>query len=75
MSASCLSQNELAVRWELSPRTLERWRQHGSGPAFFPAGNRAVRYRFADIEAFEAERLRVRTTEALDAGSAGEVQA
>jgi hypothetical protein len=48
-----LSQYELAQRWRLSPRTLERWRWLGQGPAFVKLGRR-VAYRVADIEAFEA---------------------
>lgn len=48
-----LSQNELAQRWRLSPRTLERWRWLGQGPAFVKLGRR-VAYRLSDIEAFEA---------------------
>jgi hypothetical protein len=48
-----LSQNELARRWRLSPRTLERWRWLGQGPAFLRLGRR-IAYRLSDIEAFEA---------------------
>lgn len=49
-----LTQNELATRWRLSPRTLERWRSKGTGPEFLKLGSRCV-YRLADIETFEAE--------------------
>lgn len=52
-----LSQYELARRWRLSPRTLERWRWTGEGPSFLKIGGR-VAYRLEDIEAWEAERLR-----------------
>jgi hypothetical protein len=48
-----LSQRELAQRWRLSPRTLERWRWLGQGPAFLRLGRR-IAYRLTDIEAFEA---------------------
>jgi hypothetical protein len=48
-----LSQRELAQRWRISPRTLERWRCLGQGPAFLKLGRR-IAYRVADIEAFEA---------------------
>jgi hypothetical protein len=48
-----LSQHELAQRWRLSPRTLERWRWLGQGPAFLRLGRR-IAYRLSDIEAFEA---------------------
>lgn len=50
-----LSQEELAKRWNLSHRTLERWRWIGSGPSHFKAGGK-VRYRLDDVLAFEKER-------------------
>ena len=34
MSDPHLSQTELANRWRMSPRTLERWRFTGEGPQF-----------------------------------------
>ena len=54
---SHLNQIELARRWKLSPRTLERWRWLGQGPRFMKLGGR-VAYRLEDIEAFEVEQLR-----------------
>lgn len=52
----CLNQKELARRWALSHRTLERWRYEGTGPAYLKLGGRVL-YRLADIEDFEANRL------------------
>jgi Helix-turn-helix domain len=57
MSPTYLTQVELAVRWRISPRTLERWRWAGDGPRFIKIGG-LVRYRRDDIEGFEAEQLR-----------------
>ncbi len=51
-----LTQAEVARRWRLSPRTLERWRSQGRGPQYLKLGG-AVLYRAADIAAFEASRL------------------
>jgi Helix-turn-helix domain len=48
-----LNQIELARRWRVSPRTLERWRWLNQGPPYLKLGGRVV-YRLADIEAFEA---------------------
>jgi hypothetical protein len=48
-----LNQIELARRWRISPRTLERWRWLNQGPAYLKIGGRVV-YRLEDIEAFEA---------------------
>jgi hypothetical protein len=55
-----ISQHKLAKRWDLSPRTLERWRWTGQGPRFLKIGGR-VAYRLEDVEAWEAERLRTST--------------
>lgn len=52
----CLNQNELARRWGISHRTLERWRYNGQGPAFLKLGGRVL-YRLADIETFEQSQL------------------
>ena len=52
MSEQFLNQVRLADRWQISPRTLERWRWAGEGPAFVKIGGRVV-YRIADIEAYE----------------------
>ena len=48
-----LSQQELANRWRVSPRTLERWRHVRTGPGYIRIGGR-VAYPLADITAFEA---------------------
>src|SRR5687767_12358626 len=52
-----LNQIELARRWTLSARTLERWRCAGEGPRYLKIGGRVV-YRLEDIEAFEAAQAR-----------------
>lgn len=58
-----LSQRELAERWTLSERTLERWRAIGWGPCFLKIGGRVV-YRLEDVEAYERNCLRASTREA-----------
>lgn len=52
MSVTHLNQVELAARLKISPRTLERWRWTGEGPAFLKIGGRVV-YRLEDVEAYE----------------------
>lgn len=47
-----LSERELAARWRLSVRTLQRWRVAGSGPTFLRLGRR-ITYRLSDVELFE----------------------
>ncbi|QFG37301.1 helix-turn-helix domain-containing protein [Paracoccus pantotrophus] len=49
---TCLNQTELAARWSISARTLERWRWTGEGPAFLKIGGRVV-YRLEDVLAYE----------------------
>jgi Helix-turn-helix domain len=49
-----LTTEELATRLKLSPRTIEDWRLDGRGPKHLPD---PVRYRLADVEAWEESRL------------------
>ena len=49
------NQEQLAERWNISPRTLQRWRLCLKGPVFCRIGH-SVRYRMEDILAFEAQR-------------------
>jgi predicted DNA-binding transcriptional regulator AlpA len=58
MVGRCISQNELAKRWHISEATLERWRSQRKGPQFLRLGGQ-VRYRLADVEAYELEKLEV----------------
>lgn len=52
-----LRQTELATRWGVSQRTLERWRYRNTGPTFLKISN-CVLYRLADIEAYELTHIR-----------------
>lgn len=56
-----LNQIQLAARWNISHRTLERWRWSGEGPLFIKIGGRVV-YRLADIEAYELMQIRKSTS-------------
>jgi DNA-binding transcriptional regulator YiaG len=56
MDGRCISQTELAQRWQLSESTLERWRAEGIGPLFLKLRGQ-VRYRDTDILAFEDQAL------------------
>lgn len=57
LQKQCLTQKELARRWGISHRTLERWRYDGQGPTFLKLGGRVL-YRLADVEAYETSSLR-----------------
>ena len=57
MDGRCMTQTELAERWQISEATLERWRTEAGGPVFLKLGTQ-VRYRVRDVEAFEEVALR-----------------
>jgi hypothetical protein len=52
-----MTQAELAKRWRVTVRTLERWRVLGCDPAWLHIGGRIL-YRAQDVLAHEAARLR-----------------
>jgi predicted site-specific integrase-resolvase len=62
MTVRHLNQKELADRWKISARTLERWRWTGEGPQYIKIGGRVV-YRQEDVEAFEASQTRKSTAD------------
>ncbi len=51
-SPKFLLTSELAARWKLSPRTLERWRYCRVGPQFARVGGRVI-YALDEVERFE----------------------
>lgn len=55
-----LNEHELAARWRLSVKTLQRWRQTQLGPVFCKLGAR-VTYLMSDIEAYERKVARYST--------------
>lgn len=57
MSIQHLHQLDLARRWRISERTLERWRWLKLGPRYLKIGGRVI-YRLEDVEAYEAAQLR-----------------
>jgi hypothetical protein len=65
-----LNQLELAVRWRISHRTLERWRWTGEGPKFLKVGGRVV-YRLSDVEEYEQSIVRSSTSDPGQAQQAG----
>ncbi|MCE2474822.1 MAG: helix-turn-helix domain-containing protein [Alphaproteobacteria bacterium] len=57
-----MNTREVADLLGLSPRTLDRYRVSGDGPAFHKFGNR-VRYLRADVEAWASKRRRQSTSD------------
>jgi hypothetical protein len=62
MTRTHITQAELARRWSISPRTLERWRWIGEGPRFLKIGGRVL-YSLCEIEAFELRQTRSSTAD------------
>jgi hypothetical protein len=55
-----LTESQLAQRWQISAKKLQADRCSGRGVPFVRIGRR-VRYRLADVEAYEAANLRTNT--------------
>jgi hypothetical protein len=55
MTPIYLNQEELAARFRVSPRTLERWRWLKTGPNYVKLGGKVV-YALEDVEAYERRR-------------------
>lgn len=74
MAVTHLNQIDLARRWKISHRTLERWRWAGCGPRYVKIGGRVL-YRLEDIEAYEAEGIREPETRSFSPapGAAGQM--
>lgn len=51
-----LTPNDLAIYFDLPLSTIYGWRSKGVGPRGFRVG-KVVRYRLADVEAWEQEQL------------------
>ncbi len=66
MTLKHINQRELAGRWCVSERTLERWRIIGWGPHYIKIGGRVI-YRLEDVEHHELENTRSSTREVVDA--------
>ena len=62
------NQLELARRWGVSPRTLERWRNKGYGPRFYKIGARCI-YPLDEVECFEKSQLRQQSDQAKRLGA------
>jgi hypothetical protein len=64
-----LSEADLASRWGMSPKTLQRWRIEGRGPRYFKLGKR-VSYPLEMVLAFEQRSIYESTSRRVDLGDA-----
>ena len=53
---------DLAERWGVSPKTLQRWRTEGRGPKYLKLSKRVI-YPLDQIQAFESQALYASTSE------------
>lgn len=49
-----LTESDLAAHWQMSSRSLQRWRAEAYGPAWIVIGG-SIRYRWADVSTFEEQ--------------------
>lgn len=56
MSDCYLSERDFCTRYDVRPRTAQRWRVTGDGPPFVRVGPRRVLYRLTDCEAWAQSR-------------------
>lgn len=59
------TERDLAARWAITIKALQRWRCVGGGPRFTKIGSR-VRYPLSEIEKYEASHLVTSTSEATN---------
>lgn len=52
-----LREADAAERLGVKPRSLQRWRQLGTGPAFTRMGARLIAYRATDLDTWAASRV------------------
>lgn len=57
-----LNELQVAERWNVSVRTIRKWRLEGGGPRFRKFGS-AVRYSLVDLESFEEAATRTSTSD------------
>lgn len=59
-----LSESDLASRWGMSPRTLERWRTEGRDPIYLKLGKR-VAYAMSTVLEYEQRITHISTSERI----------
>lgn len=62
-----LNETELANRWGISPKTLQRWRTEGRGPHYMKLSKR-VTYPLDEIAEYERRALHASTSQCVPAG-------
>ncbi len=65
------TEKDLADRWRLSIKTLQKWRLVGGGPAYVKLNGRAVRYPIDSVREFETRDLMTHTSSTSPAAAGG----
>ncbi len=58
-----LTEQQLACRWNLSVKALQKWRLQGGGPEYCKIGKRLVRYPLSSVLRFETATKRAHTAD------------
>jgi hypothetical protein len=53
-----LTEQELAARFQVTTRAVQKWRHDGDGPPFLSVGKNRILYRLEDVIAYEERRER-----------------
>jgi hypothetical protein len=65
-----LKETDLAWRWDMNPKTLQRWRMEGRGPSYLKLGKRVL-YPLNAVIAFEKCVQHVSTSQREITGGGG----
>jgi hypothetical protein len=60
-----ITEKQLADRWNISVKAIQRWRVVGQGPKWMKFGS-AVRYPLAEVEKVEAASIRSSTSQTAE---------
>ncbi|QMV32645.1 hypothetical protein KMC44_gp09 [Ralstonia phage Cimandef] len=66
------TETDLAKRFDVTERTIQKWRRQKIGPAWIVIGKNTIRYREEDIRSYEERCLQGGTAPAGATDAAGE---
>ncbi|WAX26346.1 hypothetical protein [Ralstonia phage p2110] len=67
-----LTEDDLATRFGVTTRTIQKWRRGKTGPAWIVIGKNTIRYRESDVRSYEERCLQGGTAPAGATDAAGE---
>ena len=57
-----ITEQELALRWRVSTRTIQNWRAEGKTPKPYKQGYKTIRYKLSDVIEFEENQRFIQET-------------